>query len=603
MRILFPLLSFFFFIQLHAQQFTAGVEGLGQYYRLSFTVDSRGAEDFTPPSFAEFDVLSGPSESTSSSYQIINGKASHSESTTYTYILSPRREGTFKIGTASVKVKGKTLRSRPVTVDVSAATVKGNSRKSSGNSSSGEQQERLQQAGSRVTDRDLYIDVTPSRTHVFEQEAVLLTYRIHSRIGVGLANTTITRKPDFKGMISQEIPLPGNQIETTPERIGDATYRTGTILQYVVFPQQSGKVTIPAIEFECTVIQQDRFQDPIDMFFNSGGRVGVKVLRKVKDFQLQVDPLPQPRPAGFCGGVGRYKVEAKLLGTKVSTNEPATYRITLEGTGNSKLITAPVVAFPDDFDNYDPKIEDNTRPTGEGMTGVLSFDYTFVPRNLGNYEVPSTEITYFDTQEKEYRTLKTPALKLNVVQGAHSSEEAERQIALLGADIRPHHPSDKVSATGFFPVWGDVSYWLLTLLALLFAAMACVAGRKYARLQSDPAAMRRNSAVRTARRRLKDARSLPASTPITELSSAIEETLRGYVADVAGISPTSLTKERMIGILQERGVETEIVSQFERTLDVCGYARFAPAFEGQKDELLGSAERIVTALSAAGNRI
>lgn len=131
MRILFPLLSFFFFIQLHAQQFTAGVEGLGQYYRLSFTVDSRGAEDFTPPSFAEFDVLSGPSESTSSSYQIINGKASHSESTTYTYILSPRREGTFKIGTASVKVKGKTLRSRPVTVDVSAATVKGNSRKSS----------------------------------------------------------------------------------------------------------------------------------------------------------------------------------------------------------------------------------------------------------------------------------------------------------------------------------------------------------------------------------------------------------------------------------------------------------------------------------------
>lgn len=213
-----------------------------------------------------------------------------------------------------------------------------------------------------MTQRDLFIDVTPNRTRIREQEAVLLTYRIHVRAGVALSNTSLTQKPDFKGLISQEIPLPGNQIQTTIEHRGGATYRTGTILQYVVFPQKAGRITIPSITFDCAVLQQDHTMDLADAFFNGGGTVGVQVRRKVPEITLQVDALPQPKPANFSGAVGKFNLQGKLLTPNVRTNDVATYRITLNGLGNMKLISAPTVNFPKDFDTYDPKTNEKQQP-------------------------------------------------------------------------------------------------------------------------------------------------------------------------------------------------------------------------------------------------
>ena len=249
-----------------AQSFTAKVEPAGGYYRLTFTVASDGVEDFTPPNLSAFEKLSGPMPSTFSSFQMINGRTSHESSTTYTYILSPKKSGKLTIGPATVKVKGKVLRSAPITLHATAANPSGSGsqsgQKQQGRNEDDEQIE-VQQAGSAVSQRDLFIDMTPSRTRVMEQEAVLLTYRIHVRVGVGLSNTQLTTKPDFKGLISHELPLPGSQIQMTVERHNGTTYRTGTILQYVIFPQQAGKLTIPSITFDCTVVQQDRTLNPI----------------------------------------------------------------------------------------------------------------------------------------------------------------------------------------------------------------------------------------------------------------------------------------------------------------------------------------------------
>lgn len=577
-----------------AQSFSGKIEDVGGYYRLTYTVTSSDAQGFTPPSLAAFDVLSGPSTSTFSSYQMVNGRSSHSETTSYTYILSAKKGGRITIGPASIRVGGRTLHSRPLTLNARVGQSGGASGSSS-HARGGAQPEPddLQQAGSSVTQRDLFIDVTPSRTRVKEQEAVLLTYRIHARVGVGLANTQLTQKPDFKGLISQEIPLPGNQIQTNIEHRGGTTYRTGTILQYVIFPQQSGRLDIPSIKFDCTVIQQDHSMDFADAFFNGGGNIGVQVSRTVPVTSIQVEPLPQPKPAGFSGAVGRFTIEGKVINPQVRTNDVATYRITLNGLGNLKLITPPKVTFPNDFDSYDAKTNENTRVTANGLTGQLTFDYTFVPRNVGRYTIPAIEFVYFDTESGAYKTIRTAPVTLDVKKGARSNADVDKQLALLRSDIRDIHPAGSAGSSWSLG-WGSGLYWLLLVLICALCGAALYGGQRYARALGNVAHRRSSGAARQARQRLREAERLLTSPRASDFYAAVSKALTGFVADLCNAEQASLGREQIRQLLTDRGVAEADVKAFDSVLETCEYAQFAPGADTQRQALYDEALRLIT---------
>ncbi len=559
-----------------AQTFRAKVEDAGGYYRLSFTVSSNDAENFAPPSLDAFEVLSGPSQYTSSSVQIVNGHASSSSSTTYTYILAARKSGRMTIGPATVRVDGKTLRSNAVTFNAQANAGGGGSApqgRSQGRSGGDGYSDGVQQAGSAVTQRDLFIDVVPSRTRVREQEAVLLTYRIHARVGVGLSNTSLSQKPDFKGIISQEIPLPGNQIQTSIEHRNGAAYRTGTILQYLIFPQKSGVLTIPSITFDCAVIQQDRSMDLADLFFNGGGTIGVQVKRTVPVLRLNVEALPQPRPANFSGAVGKFSIEGKMLSQNVRTNDVATYRITLNGLGNLKLVSAPKVNFPADFDTYDAKTTDNTKVTKNGLNGQLVFDYTFVPRNVGDYTIPATEFVFFDTEAGEYRTVRTNAVQLHITKGERSNADVDKQLALLKSDIRAPHA---VSSASFF-AWGSVSMWILFAICLVLMVVANVLLTVWLSRQGDTAANRRQRADSVSRKRLRVAQRILQGKEKGNFHEAVSRALFLYVADSCNVPLADLSAEAIRSLLAERQVTEELIDRFSALIDRCQYAQYANA--------------------------
>ncbi len=559
-----------------AQTFRAKVEDAGGYYRLSFTVSSNDAENFAPPSLDAFEVLSGPSQYTSSSVQIVNGHASSSSSTTYTYILASRKSGRMTIGPATVRVDGKTLRSNAVTFNAQANAGGGGSApqgRSQGSSGGDGYSDGVQQAGSAVTQRDLFIDVVPSRTRVREQEAVLLTYRIHARVGVGLSNTSLSQKPDFKGIISQEIPLPGNQIQTSIEHRNGAAYRTGTILQYLIFPQKSGVLTIPSITFDCAVIQQDRSMDLADLFFNGGGTIGVQVKRTVPVLRLNVEALPQPRPANFSGAVGKFSIEGKMLSQNVRTNDVATYRITLNGLGNLKLVSAPKVNFPADFDTYDAKTTDNTKVTKNGLNGQLVFDYTFVPRNVGDYTIPATEFVFFDTEAGEYRTVRTNAVQLHITKGERSNADVDKQLALLKSDIRAPHA---VSSASFF-AWGSVGMWILFAICLMLMVVANVLLTVWLSRQGDTAANRRQRADSVSRKRLRVAQRILQGKEKGNFHEAVSRALFLYVADSCNVPLADLSAEAIRSLLAERQVTEELIDRFSALIDRCQYAQYANA--------------------------
>lgn len=585
--------AFYACINTCAQSFRANIEDVGGYYRLTFTVNSSDVKGFTPPSLSAFEILSGPSTFTSSNYQIVNGKASHNESTTYTYILSARKSGQITIGAATVQVNGHTLHSRPISLHAQS----GSSRSTGNNSSSQNNAEydQLQQAGSKVTQRDLFIDVTPSRTKVFEQEAILLTYRIHARVGVGLSNTSLTQKPDFKGLISQELPLPGNQIQTTLEHRNGTTYRTGTILQYLVFPQHSGSIIIPSITFDCAVVQQDHTMDLADAFFNGGGTIGVQVRRSVAPLKLQVQPLPAPRPANFSGAVGKFDMQGKLLNNHIKTNDVATYRITLSGLGNLKLITAPNVNFPKDFDTFDAKTTDNTKVSTDGLHGQLTFDYTFVPRNVGDYTIPATDFVFFDSGTGTYRTIRTTPVKLHITKGSQSNADVDKQLALLKSDIRNCKPTGHRSMLA----WGSISYVMLNILLIIISIALWIFVTVWKRQQNDTSLHNNSRAYKNAMHTLRLTDATSKGQENGKYYSTISQAIDKYLATYFGLQKSDMNKDCIRQLLQDKHIDDTIIDKLLEFTDYCQYAEFAPNNDADRVKTLSKAKDIIKLIDDA----
>lgn len=554
-------------------------------FRLQFSINTDDISDFNGPGFKNFECLNGPARSSFSNFQMINGKTSSSSSVTYTYILSPKEKGRFTIPGATIKAKGKLYKSNSLTIVVSGNGSKQSSPRSSQGQSGDEAEGQIQEAGSKVTNKDLYFTATTNKKKVYEQEPIVLTYKFHSRVGVGLSNVMLRQKPDLKGFLAQEVTLPKNLNPTTEEHNG-ALYQVGTNLQYVLFPQQSGKLSIPGISFDCEVIQRNMDINLIDAFFNGAGNVSLKVQRKTPELQIEVLPLPSPKPANFSGGVGEFKVEGELLTPNVATHDLCTYRITVTGSGNMKLIKAPAVSFPKDFDAYDPKVSDKTSLGVNGITGEITYDYTFVPRNVGTYDIPATEFVYFNTISNSYETLKIAPLRLEVKQGTKSPKDIENELALRNSDINPLHTArwDDGGILRLFS-WGKPLFFLLQGLLLILFFIAGLFVKKYQRANADVLGKRSRKANKKAIRQLKKARQFVDGND-SEFYAETERALWKYLEEKFAINVLEHNKEQLKESLMQKGFSEQAVDNYISTIDDCEYARFAPAgTKGQKEQV------------------
>lgn len=574
------------------------------YFQIRYSI-SASANWQSTPAFGDFDVLAGPSKSFSQSTTIINGKHSSNASTTFTFTLAPRKQGSYTIPAAEVTVDGKTYRSESITIKVTGTGERKANPSSSRSSrnSSGDDFSQLRQAGSTVSDNDLYVRAVLGRKEVYEQEAVPLSYKFYERPGIGLSSVALNKKADFQGIVSQDIPL--QSIVSDVTNIGGQAYRTGIVQQYLLFPQQTGKIAIPSLTFDCVVMQRDASIDPFEAFFNGGGHISKSVKRIAPETYITVKPLPTPRPAGFSGGVGKFKAKAELLNPDVRTNEMMTYRITVSGTGNLKMLTPTTVTFPSDFDHYSPKTTDNTKVSLAGVSGSVSFDYTFVPRNIGQYEIPAFDFIYFDPAKEEYITINVPALKLNVQKGTRTNAELERERALRDSDIRDIHTqgSGRLYALTDYMWWNTWSYWLLYVLIAAIAAGAIYAIDKYRLVKGDTIGLRRHKAASRANRRLKKARAFLKKGDKLAFYDELSKSLQTYLSDKLNLPVSELNRERIQAELTAAGVPEASYTALCELMDECEYVRFAPSAVSERPETTyDRAVQLITDLDRQVNR-
>ena len=572
---------------------------VGEQFRLSYTVNTDDAKGFRAGDIPDaFDVLMGPSTSTQSSFQMVNGHTSSSSSITYTYILSAKKNGSFTIPAAHVTAGGKTITSNELHIKVSGQAQQGGQQGGHQQSSTGE----IRNAGSSISGSDLFIKVTASKQHVREQEPILLTYKVYTLVGLTQLNGKMA---DLKSFYSREVPLPQEK-QFHIENLNGKPYRTVTWQQYVVFPQTTGKLEIPSITYEGIVVQQNRNVDPFEAFFNGGsGYVEVKKQIKAPGITIQVDPLPQ-RPAGFSGGVGRYSISAQLDKDEVKANDPVKLRVVVTGVGNMKLLKQPEVKFPKDFDHYDAKVTDKTQLTTSGLEGSITYDFLAVPRHQGDYEIPAIEYTYFDTQANAYKTVKTEPFKLHVEKGSGSSSvtyTGQEDVKLLNSDIHYIKTGDTLQrgVNEFF--FASTEYWVSLALLLLGFISLFIIFRQRAIENADIVKQRAGKANKVATKRLKKAAKLMAGGKQNEFYDEVLRALWGYVGDKLNMPVEQLSRENISQQLESRNVSSETISQFIGALDECEFARYAPGdATGNMNKVYDAAMTAITQIAATMKR-
>lgn len=559
---------------------------VGEQFRLSYTINTQDVRGFRAGNIPEeLEVLMGPSTSTQSSFQMVNGHTSSTSSVTYTYIVVATKNGTFTIPPAHCTVDGKTVTSNEIRIKVSGQAQQGG-RQQGGRQSGGGTGE-LRPAGSTISSGDLFIKVSASKQHVREQEPILLTYKVYTLVGL----TQLSGKmPDLKSFYTREVPLPQEK-SFKIETLNGRQYRTVTWQQYVMFPQATGKLEIPSITYDGIVAMQNRNIDPFEAFFNGGsGYIEVKKQIKAPSITIQVDPLPQ-RPTNFSGGVGSFDISASIDKTEVKANEAVNLRVVVSGVGNMKLLKQPVVQMPKDFDSYDAKVTDKTKLTVNGLEGSIVYDFLAVPRHQGSYEIPAIEYTYFDTKSNSYKTVRTESFTLKVAKGDGQTTVAsfagQEDVKQLGSDIRYIHTGDTDlhGVNDFF--FGSVTYWVsLAVLVVIFLSLFIIF-RHRAIENANIVKQRAGKANKVAVKRLKKAAKLMNATPHSDHGSEnagkdgefYDEVMRalwGYVGDKLNMPVDQLSRENITEQLSAYNVTDETIAQFIGALDECEFARYAP---------------------------
>jgi hypothetical protein len=593
-----------------AQTLTASAPthvAVGEQFRLSYKVNTQNVSGFRAGNIPDaFEVLMGPSTSSQSSFQIVNGRTTQSSSITYTYILVATKNGSFTIPAAHITAEGNSISSQPLKITVSGTAQ--NSQSQQGSSRQQQpSQERMRAAGSPISGSDLFIKVSANKRRVHEQEPILLTYKVYTLVDL----TQLEGKmPDLKGFHTQEVSLP-QQKSFKIENFNGRPYRTVTWSQYVMFPQITGKLTIPSITFNGIVVQQNRNIDPFEAFFNGGsGYVEVKKQIQAPSVDIQVDPLPQ-RPSDFSGGVGKFNISAQLSKTDVKANDPVTLRVIVSGIGNLKLIKEPTVNFPNDFDKYDAKLTDKTKLTINGLEGSMIYDFLAVPRHPGKFEIPAVSFTYFDPQSNSYKTTKTQSFTLDVAKGSGNQSvgvaSGQEDVELLNQDIRyikTGSTSQRAVGDYFF---GSNAYWLsLGILLLIFVSLFIIFRRR-AIENANIVKQRAGKANKVATKRLKKASRLMAANQPSQFYDEVMRALWGYVGDKLNIPVEQLSHDNITERLSSRGVDQSTIDLFLGALDECEFERYAPGdpkgnMNKVYDKAMGAIEKIENVMKKGARR-
>jgi len=564
------------------------VVAVGETFTLVYTLNAQGT-NFRGPAIQGFDIISGPSTSTSSSVRFINGSTTMSITYSYTYLIQATKEGSFDIPAASVQVNGKQLSSNTVNIKVvKNANAQGGVQ---GQGSVGQGRGGGQASAGGGSVNDVYIRAFASNSNPLQGEGIFITYKIYFKVNI--SQPYISKLPSFAGFWSPNLSKENDKLQQTTQMIDGEQYSVADIRKIALFPLKSGKLVIDPLELTCVaqVKRQTKTKtgDPFfddffnDSFFNSGV-ANVEKNLKSNPVVINVQPLPEAgKPIDFSGAVGNFTFHSEIDKTRLKTNEAVTLKCTVSGKGNLQLIDKMNVSFPPDFESYEPKVNSSIQAAGSEVSGTQTFEYLLIPRKAGKFNIKPISFSYYDLSKRKYITLSSPEFTIEVEKGSGESASVmtysganKEEIKYIGSDIR--HIRERVS--GLAPIGSSfylsVVFWLFFIIPSALFLIFLVLWRKLAARRSDTILMKNLKATKVARKRLQKAEEFKKSAQQDQFYIAISQALWGYLSDKFSIPLSELSTDSVYEALNNKNVNESIIKQFIETLNNTEFARFAP---------------------------
>ena len=560
MRIIgFLLLSFVFSTEILISQVTFEAKlskkklGLNERLRIDFVMNENG-DDFTPPDFKGFNVVGGPNQSVSNSW--INGKRSFSK--TYSYFLSPQLKGKIKILQATVKISGEIYKTSPLIVEVTSAVDKPNDPNNI----------------DYIADENIHLVAEISNSNPYLNEGITILYKLYYRNPITISDVQELESPKFSDFWNHIIKIPKITVERGTYK--NEPYNEVVWRKVVLYPQKTGKLVLEPLSLNLSVGIPTQKRD----FFGS------KIYRQVQKTTttgkniINVKALPEKnKPDNFTGAVGQFDFDVVLSKKSLKASESFQAKVKVNGKGNLKLFKLPKIVVPNTLELYEPEYKENIKVLLSGMKGSIEDSYTIVPQFQGKYPIPEISFSFFDPLKKEYKTLNSYELIVDVFDGPSNLNDYNKISRSEKKEFNNDNSfnfielSTKFSSIKKEQFWNTSLFWLLFSLPLILIILLIIFKEVFLNRKENQKSLIQRRNEKLARKFLGSAKR--EINNYQNFYEVLERALHNYLKAKLLIETTEFSKNKIVNLLVKKNVDLIYANEYVDLLENCEIARFS----------------------------
>ena len=549
--------------------------GINERLRIDFEMNENG-DNFNPPQFTNFQVVSGPQQSVSRSW--VNGVQSFSK--TYTYFLTPKTKGKITIGQAEITINGEVYKTTPISVEVTEAVKKPNDPNNI----------------DYVIDGNIHLVAEISKTNPYLNEGITVIYKLYFRNPISVSDVSELESPSYADFWSHLINIPRAEINMRGTYKGEP-YNEVVWRKAVLYPQKTGKLVLPPLTLNLSLNVPSNRRD---LF---GRRILTQAQKMITTGQntIRVKSLPEKnKPENFSGAVGQFDFDLILDKEALKASESFQAKIKVKGKGNLKLFNLPTISVPNTLEVYEPEHDEQVKITLSGMQGTIEDNYTIVPQFQGKYPIPPVQFSYFDPQTASYKTLTSRDLIVDVFDGptagtprtSSTGTEPKQVITTNENAFRFIKLDTTLSRINQEVFWMSRSFWILLLLPLFLLLTAYLIKLFVFDKTEDASSLKQRRAQQLAKKYLSSAKK--EFHDQARFYEALERALHNYLKAKLKIETTELSKSKIESLLTEKKVAQHIAQEFVTVVENCEMARYAP---GSSVNIQGDFEKASTLIA------
>jgi len=522
---------------------------------ISIKGDSKSLPYFSAPTLKDFNTY-GSSQSKSMS--IVNGQVTNTVS--YVYTLSPKKEGEYEIPSFKLDYDGQTYETEPIKITVSQAQSVSSV---SVQNTQIPQQKQSSQVYNFDTSKAVFVEGKVDKKTAYINEKIIYTFSFYTSINL-LSNPSY-QAPSFIGFFT------GNTTQNNYRTQINGRDYVVTEVSTELYPQQEGNIKI---DKSTLIVSIEDFSKNYDDFFASFFRRSKNVELVTDEINVKVLKVPQN-----IGMVGNFKMSATVDKKDKKENEPFDLKITISGDGNIKTIQEPEIMLSDNLKKYETS--EKIIKQGEKETGK-EFTILIMPLSAGEGEIKILSQKYFDVKTKQINNLPAKNIKVNILEdlsvkksSGTSNNVIESSKAFYGYSDTPNQSQPNIDLSFFVKIYNFLKkpiLWIILGSLLLLYILVRLIVKYIEYTNKDQQKLKNKKAYKKSKKYFQKAKNTKNAT---EFYECMYKGLLEYFASVLGQSADGLTAYKIRKELEQKSVNSDLIKQIEKIIDDCSIVLYS----------------------------